>query len=153
MNHTQDANASEVGLRQALYTDKEFAYEVKKQALGPYVQQVWGWSEDVQLYFHEKGFDPSHLQIITLAGRDIGTIEILANSGRIQINKLYILPEFQRRGIGSKILCDVIDNAQQDGLPMRLGVLKINPAVRFYERHGFQKVEETDTHWKMEWIS
>ncbi|MCJ7700175.1 MAG: GNAT family N-acetyltransferase [Anaerolineales bacterium] len=103
--------------------------------------------------FHKKEFDPSHLQIITHAGRDIGTIEVLANSERKLINKLYILSEFQGRGIGSKILRDVIDSAQQEGLRLRLGVLKINPAVRFYERHGFQKVEETDTQWKMEWIS
>ena len=98
-------------------------------------------------------FDSARLQIITRADHDIGTLEILTNSKRILINMFYILPEFQNQGIGSKLIRDILDRAQRQSLRVRLAVLKINPARRFYERHGFRKVEETDTHWKMEWSS
>ena len=142
-----------VSLRQAASADDEFAYQVKKEALGPYVTQVWGWDENVQRDFHRKEFDPSHLQIVTLGGRDIGTIEVVSKDKRILINKLYLLPKYHNRGIGSKLIRDVLDQARTQGLPVRLSVLKVNPARRLYERLGFHVVEETDTHWKMEWPS
>ncbi len=40
--------------RPATPDDYWFAYELKKQALGPYVKEVWGWDEEVQLSFHSK---------------------------------------------------------------------------------------------------
>ena len=149
----RNQNTPEIATRAASDADSAFAYDVKKQALGPYITQVWGWDEELQQAFHRREFDSTRLQIITRDGHDIGTIEILTNSERILINMFYILPEFQNQGIGSKLVRDILDTAQRQSLRVRLAVLKINPARRFYERHGFRKVEETDTHWKMEWSS
>ena len=151
MNGISTNSTPTVGRRKASEADRAFAFDVKKQALGPYIKQVWGWDEEIQVVFFEKEFNPSLLEIITYENQNIGTIEVLFNSERILINKFYILPDFQGHGIGSKILKDEIANARKRGLCLRLGVLRINPAVRFYERHGFTKVEENETHWIMEW--
>jgi hypothetical protein len=41
---------------------------------------------------------------------------------------------------------------RQLGLPVRLRVMKVNPrALAFYERLGFMRTGETDTHDLMEW--
>lgn len=141
----------EPALRPARREDDLFVYEVKKQALGPYVKQVWGWDEDVQRDLHRKEFNASRLQIVTLAGCDVGTIGVVSDENRFLINTVYLLPEYQNRGIGSALIRGVLDRARTQGLPVRLGVLKVNPARRLYERLGFRVVAETETHWKMEW--
>ena len=41
--------------------------------------------------------------------------------------------------------------AKQRGLPVRLRVLHRNRARHLYERHGFEGVGETETHWLMRW--
>jgi ribosomal protein S18 acetylase RimI-like enzyme len=143
----------EVSTRPASDADSACAYEVKKQALGTYITRVWGWDEEVQEDFHSREFDSARLEIVTLAGRDIGTIEVVSKIAHILINKLYLLPAFQNQGIGSRLVRDVLDRAKRMKLPVCLSVLKINPAWRLYERLGFRKVEETETHWRMEWSS
>jgi len=39
-----------ISLRQATYADSEFAYKVKKAALGKYVEKTYGeWNEEFQV--------------------------------------------------------------------------------------------------------
>jgi hypothetical protein len=40
-------------------------------------------------------------------------------------------------------------HADADGLPVAPQGIKINPARRLYERHGFRATGETDTHYLM----
>lgn len=44
----------------------------------------------------------------------------------------------------------LLQEAFDQYLPVRLRVLKVNPARRLYERLGFKVVEEADTHYLME---
>lgn len=57
-----------------------------------------------------------------------------------QLQKIYVLKEFLALGIGRLLLHTVLDHATLRGFhTIWLDVLKQNtPAIRFYERHGFQ---------------
>ncbi len=55
----------------------------------------------------------------------------------------YIVPKYQRRGIGAHVLHLVVAGARASGLPVRVRILRVNPAKHFYERHGFKVVSET----------
>jgi ribosomal protein S18 acetylase RimI-like enzyme len=44
------------------------------------------------------------------------------------------------RGIGSRILADLLTEAQSAGVAVRLTVIEVNPARALYERHGFQLI-------------
>ncbi len=70
---------------------------------------------------------------------------------RILINKLYILPEHQNRGVGTHLIRGVLQHAKREQPPVRLGVLRVNKAQRLYRRLGFLAVDQTETHIKMEW--
>ena len=141
---------SDIGLRSATHDDSEFVYQTKKAALGKYIAQTWGWDEQFQREYHRKDFDPSVIQIVTLQDKDIGWVIFTRSDDQIQINDLYILPEYQRRGIGSHLLSKLLEEAREKHIPVRLGVLKVNPARRFYEKLGFRVVGETETHYQME---
>jgi ribosomal protein S18 acetylase RimI-like enzyme len=75
---------------------------------------------------------------------------LLSMLGCIELGGIYLLPKYQRRGIGSGLVASVIDQATLQRLPVRLGVAKINPARSLYERLGFIVVRESEFKYFME---
>ncbi len=140
----------QVSLRRASDGDRAFAYEVKKAALRAYVEPIWGWDEAVQVEFHRKDWDQRRPEIITLLDHNIGTIEIWRRSEDIHLGEFYLLPQFQRQGIGSQLMAQLVAEADSKGAPVRLEVIKINPVKSLYLRFGFSITGETSTHFKME---
>jgi GNAT superfamily N-acetyltransferase len=65
-------------------------------------------------------------------------------------SSIYLFPESQRRGLGSRILKHCLGLADRKGRPVKLEYLKWNPVGALYQRHGFIVVRETDSHWLME---
>ncbi|MEX0839531.1 MAG: GNAT family N-acetyltransferase [Parvibaculum sp.] len=54
-------------------------------------------------------------------------------------------PEARGRGIGEKLLVDCFERAQAAGCAsLHLDVSAVNPAVRFYERMGLERLAETN---------
>jgi GNAT superfamily N-acetyltransferase len=76
-------------------------------------------------------------------GRLVGFlgIEHSTNLGAPVLEKLYVEPAEQNRGIGSALL-DKAKELHSDEL--YLWVFQKNPARRLYERHGFELVRLTD---------
>jgi ribosomal protein S18 acetylase RimI-like enzyme len=140
----------EVRLRAATQEDADFLYDVVKATMKEYVAQVWGWDEAWQQAYFREHFEPSEDRIIVLEDEDIGVISVEQREGEVFLGKIYILPEYQGRGIGSRLINDVLEQAHQRGVPVTLQVIKVNPARRLYERLGFVEVGETATHYLME---
>lgn len=58
--------------------------------------------------------------------------------------RLYVRPAYQRRGVGTRLLTDLITRHPDTGL-VRLYVLAGNQgAIRFYRRQGFDVVGEAE---------
>jgi GNAT superfamily N-acetyltransferase len=68
-------------------------------------------------------------------------IEQSTNLGAPVLEKLYVDPAEQNRGVGSALLAKAKE-LRPGGL--YLWVFQKNPARRLYERHGFELVELTD---------
>ncbi len=139
-----------IQLRPATEADSEFYYDVKKQALGHYVAQVWGWDEAFQREFHRADFGLRRPDVVVYRDLDIGTIEIISHADHIHLGEFYLLPQFQRQGIGTVLLERVLAEAREKEWPVRLEVLKINPVRSLYQRHGFVVTGEREHHFLME---
>ncbi len=138
-------------LREATPSDSEFAYLVKKAAYREYVEEVWGWDEDDQRQLHERRFAAQDIRVISLAGTDVGIMAVVVAPNCVKLNQLFLLPAHQGKGVGTECMSLIMDQARRLGLPLRLGVLKVNPRARaFYERLGFARTGETNTHILME---
>lgn len=60
---------------------------------------------------------------------------------------IFVHPDEQGRGLGSQLLREAAQTLRDAGLVrVALGVTSGSPARRFYERHGFDQVRETDTY-------
>jgi GNAT superfamily N-acetyltransferase len=102
---------------------------------------AWMYSEET--IKHELA-DDVHWEIVRHDGNDAGYFSMtFASDGIAKLNKLYLVPELQGRGLGQVILARVFSLAAQHGAcEVRLQVNKGNTrAQSAYERFGFRRVE------------
>lgn len=135
----------DISLRAATSDDAAFALHVTEACMRVYAEQTWGtWNGCADL-------DPAFDKIIQLAGHDIGLIGVDRRSDVWFLDKLYLLPAYQRRGLGSLLLQRLIEDARSAQVRLRLTVLEVNPARHFYERHGFVLTHTISPRHHMEW--
>ena len=66
---------------------------------------------------------------------------------QFHLQKLYVLPDYQGRGIGCTLLHQVLDFLSEmspEGYRVELNVNRSNPAVGFYEHVGFHRDRQGD---------
>ena len=131
--------------------DYEFVCEVKKNAYKQYVIKCFGsWDEEVQRKYFDEFIHKvkDNAFIIMFDNKQIGFYngEILDN-GNYQIGNICIMPEYQKKGIGTKLLTEII-NKYRD-YDIELQCFKQNPAISLYSRLGFVFNGETEFHYKM----
>jgi GNAT superfamily N-acetyltransferase len=89
-------------------------------------------------------FDEPGLRLILVAGKRAGCVGFRVGNDEIKIDSFYLDRRHHNRGLGTTILKVLLAEADTLGLPIRLEVLHGSPADRFYERHGFVKLDEDD---------
>lgn len=137
-------------LQDATTDDLGFLREVHVAAMRPHVERAWGaWDEDFQRQRFLDTTDPASHQIVSFAGERVGCQWVRVHPGELELVRLYLLPRAQNRGIGSELVRRLLERAAAQALPVRLRVLKQNPARRLYERLGFDVTAETETHLEM----
>ena len=140
-----------LNLRKATADDSEFAYQTKKSAFRGYLEKTSGWGEEEQRQLHKRRFAEHDFRIIQLSGVDVGIMAMSRQPDCIKLHQLFLLPEYQGKGIGGACMKLVIKEAADVQLPIRLQVLKMNPrALAFYQRFGFKRTGENDDHFLME---
>lgn len=139
------ATRNDVLLREATADEFDATFAIKKASGGGYIRDVFGWDEEVQIGFHQRQFSPENTRLILLGGVIVGWVSVFDHDDCTKIEELYVLPEFQKRGIGTAVLLEVIAHARRRRAPVHLRVFKINGgARRLYERLGFRGAEEED---------
>jgi ribosomal protein S18 acetylase RimI-like enzyme len=139
-------------LRQVTVADYAFLFHLHRASMKDYVSQTWDWDERVQQTLFQERFEPSLLQIVVVDGRDVGVLSIKQQSDTLVLANLQILPDSQKQGLGTAIIRALIWQASQQGISVSLQVLKVNPALKLYERLGFTVTGETDTHYLMKTV-
>jgi len=137
---------SPVTVRPAAPADAEFVFRLTEACMRHYAEETWGqWNEEIT----RASFLPATHHIIQVDGRDIGCIALEQAADHLVLQKLYILPDWQNRGIGARIMRDIM--AEAGARPLRVAVLVVNPARGFYQRLGFVVTRSTPERHYMEW--
>lgn len=138
-------------LRYATDEDYNFLYELNKTTMVKYVKEIWGWEESVQQKFFRDKFSYNKYKIIVCDNLDIGAISVSKNDSDIFIDIIEILPKYQNKGIGTSIIIQIItDSKSEDFSRILLQVFKKNSAKKLYDKLGFSTIDETKTHYVME---
>ncbi len=141
-------------LRQASVDDAPLFYDVIDRTMREFIVATWGaWSESrVQEESREDSSSPN-AQVILVGNVAVGVLLVERHSTHIQLEQIYLLPEYQRLGIGTALINSLIAEAEQHKIPIRLRVMAVNPAKRFYEQFGFVVTEVTPEFFFMEKVT
>lgn len=131
--------------------DRMWLFDLHESTMKEYVDKVYGWDvERENAYFDNIVLFKRYHLILDEHGKKIGAINFYnKDNNTIKINRIEILPDYQKKGIGSVVLDQMIERAKDEGKNIELRVFKINPAFRLYSRKGFKIFRETDTHYYM----
>jgi ribosomal protein S18 acetylase RimI-like enzyme len=99
------------------------------------------------------GFPPrwhaDDVRIVSRDGVDIGWLQGAVRDGTFFIIQFFIETALRDRGIGAAVLTRVIHEAAREGRDVTLGVVKVNRALRLYERLGFRITHEDERKYYM----
>ena len=97
---------------------------------------------------HARGFREQWVmtesEIITLDDSYVGWLQLKTLNEGLFIAQLFVDSAFQRRGIGTTVMEQLITEAERTKRPLLLAVVKSNPAVRLYRRLAFQVTHEDE---------
>lgn len=131
--------------------EKEFCRQLHHAAYRDVIVRQFGaWNEPLQDSFFENTFKSSG-EIILWNGDAVGFLAKGIFPDHVFLSELQLLPEYQGRGVGTRIIRQIQEEAAQLKRPIRLQVLRENKARELYERLGFTTSGETGTHVLMEW--
>jgi ribosomal protein S18 acetylase RimI-like enzyme len=148
---------AKVHLREAVPTDSEFIFDVRRAAFRHSVELAGGWDEAAELARHRERFARQRFRVVVAEGVDVGftATTVLgaatAEPPSCHLHQLMLLPEHQSRGVGSTCLGILAAEARELELPLRLRVLRVNPkALAFFLAAGFEIVGESESHLALE---
>lgn len=132
--------------------DYEFGRLLHHAAYQEVVTRQFGsWEEKIQDDFFKEGWNRAPHKIILVDGNAVGIYSVAEYPDHIFFSELQISPEYQGKGLGTKIMKEQMQYAKKRDLALRLQVLQENRAQELYLRLGFLVIENTNTHVKMEW--
>ena len=135
----------QIAFRPATVDDRPFVEAVFFETQRWIVEALFGWrGDDVERAIFAESYDAERTAIVVVDGTDAGWLAVLRD-GDVIVDSLYLTAAYQRRGIGTHILRELIEEAEAARASVRLSTARINPARRLYERLGFAVTHEDAT--------
>ena len=88
--------------------------------------------------------------VIVIDGSDAGRLLVDRWPREIRIVDIAVLPAFRGRGAGTRLLGELIAEAESSGRVLSIHVEKNNPARSLYDRLGFRPAEDVGVYLRME---
>ena len=99
-------------------------------------QDAW-WRE----HYADASFD-----VVLVDGEPAGRLYVHRGETEIRIVDIALLPEYRGGGIGTRLLDELLAEADSAGKSVTIHVERMNPALRLYERLGFGLAEDKGVH-------
>jgi GNAT superfamily N-acetyltransferase len=155
-------DGSRVELRPVSHEDDQFLLSLYASTREEELSQVeWAegqreiflrWQFDLQRREYESRFPDAAYHVILVDQHPAGRIWVGSDDEQIRLLDIALLPEFQNRGVGTALLRRLIDHAAAEGKVLRHMVFVLNnDAHRFYERLGFEIIDDLGAYKHMEW--
>ena len=114
--------------------------------------QMLRFQFEAQRRGYREQFPGADERLILRDGSPIGWIIVDRSGTELRGIDLALLPEERNKGVGTRVIRTLQEEAAAESRPMVLSVLTHNVrAFGLYVRLGFRVTSETDTHTVMEW--
>ncbi len=153
--------ADQLRFRPIQEQDEEFLFLLYASTRAEELAQTQ-WNDAQKAEFLRMQFQAQHRHYLShFAGAEfllilrdaepIGRLYVERRPAEVRLIDIALLPDWRSRGLGGALMRDLMGDARNQRLPVRLHVEKFNPALRLYERLGFRPLEDLGVHLLMEW--
>jgi len=105
-----------------------------------------------QHMFYQEHFPNASFDLILVDGLPAGRLYVDRRADEIRIVDIaLLLPEWRGQGIGSRLLAELLAEARDAHLVVRIHVEQNNRALSLYLRMGFRAIGENGVYHLMEW--
>lgn len=101
--------------------------------------------------YYQAQFAQAQFELLLQEERPIGRRYIDRRTDEIRLIDIALLPAYRGQGLGSRLMEELLDEARQRRLPIRIHVEQYNPALRLYQRLGFRLLADRGVYYFMEW--
>lgn len=108
---------------------------------------------DAQAAHYRQHYPTAEYRIIVSNGVPAGRLYVDRWASEIRIMDIAILPAHRGTGIGTTFLSDLQREAATAGKSLSIHVERFNPALRLYERLGFQMLEDKGVYLLLAWTA
>lgn len=120
------------------------------------------WNDEQRIEFLDQQFTAQHEHynshypkaeklLILKETKPIGRIYIDRDESSICLIDVALLTQHRGSGLGTKLLKELLIEAQATKKKIVIHVENFNPAYQWYLKHGFQQVEDKGVYQYMEW--
>ncbi len=138
-------------LRNAQDSDYGLAEHLYLATMKPLLSRLGAFDELEFIANFKRLYRPADVKIIVVDGVDAGWLQISESEQEISLYQIHIGPGYRSRGIGTRLMQDLLARGRQQRKPISLYVVRNNPAKALYERLGFKVVGEDETKLHMRW--
>lgn len=150
---------SDVSLRRARPDDEPFLvalYDSTRDDLGPVPPGEWRtqfvlWQYQTRQRAYVEAYPTLEDWIIEQDGRAIGRLTRARTERELRVVDIALVPEARGRGIGTRLLREVQQEAARDGLPVGLSAIADSREEALYVRLGFSRTELTGAYARLTW--
>ena len=132
-------------IRTATAVDLPKLDRIHTENMQAYVERVYSWNSTL---FRNK-FVALEYRVIESNQNILGFFKVVSSKD-IYLAEIQIARSYQNRGIGRKIIKELIKEAKVKNKRIWLRVIRGNPALKLYQRLGFVVFETSSTHLKLE---
>lgn len=121
-----------------------------------------GWGDAAKAAFVEQQFraqrdyyyanyDGASYDVVLVDGQPAGRLYVARWPEEIRIMDVALLPEFRGRGVATRLIRELFDEARAAGKTVTIHVERQNRALDLYRRLGFEPVEDRGVYVFLRW--
>jgi ribosomal protein S18 acetylase RimI-like enzyme len=137
-----------ITLRPACQQDFDYCWSVYAAETTWMIHQL-NLDGPAQVIHFRKIWNATQVRLIVHNHTDAGWLQTDERKDTCYLSQMYVARAFQRRGIGSAIMQNLISECEEARRSLELSVVRTNPAVRLYKRFGFYVTGENEQKFSM----
>ena len=106
---------------------------------------------NAQHKFFKQEFNNAEFNIVLKNDVAIGRMYVERRENEIRIIDVTLMPDYRGQGIGQILMKSLLDESAGSEKPVTVNIEKDNPAMSFYERFGFEYVEDQGVYQLIRW--
>ncbi len=141
--------SKEINFRLADENDKPFLIKLRNETMNPHIFNA-GLTPNDSNHIERINYRFDCASIVLSDDEEIGLLKVVKEGSLWDLVQIQLVSSMQGKGIGRKIILEVLNEAFKNNVGVKLSVFKTNPAKNLYIELGFKVYLETETTYEMQ---